>query len=236
MPTVSLPDRPSPFTFGIIVELIFLCGTFITGLVIAGAVGVTQARWNGKCILSMGVTCTMGTDLKWHYSFTSDGGLCHFCLNFQIACVLTSFVFAIYRILVLCYRKYNIAILRLVTAGIFTVYALLVLAEAAIITIGLNAFCDGLMNSCGVSFGKTCPQYQTWIDWIYDDGSSFYSTTLVAEVAAWISFVFWVALAVWSFVLFLKARRANRQMVLPPSSLTTPAAAAAPSTVTNKPV
>ncbi|XP_022093411.1 transmembrane protein 179B-like [Acanthaster planci] len=236
MPAVKLPSKPSAFSLGIIVEMMLLLGAFVSGLITAGAAGVTQSRFDGHCPLSVSVTCESvgSTQHEYKFHWTNDG-LCNFCVNLQIAGVVASFLFTLYRIIVLCYRKYNIGILRIVTTGAFSIYTILVLADAALITSGFNSFCNSLISACTVHSDKSCFDFQTFLNWsiIKVDGSSFYSTLRIAEVAAWISVLFWVALSIWNIVLFVSARRANRQMVLPPSSssLTT----AAPTAV-NKPL
>ncbi|XP_071808032.1 uncharacterized protein [Asterias amurensis] len=188
-----------------------LCATALTsGLVVASLAGRQTEAFAGDCVLGGNVIWTSHTVFELN---ANDPPRCIFIVGVQGLAACIAFINAMYRIFVLCCARLDLKIIRIILVPVYSIMSVLILAEAAILSHGLNNVCEGFRSLQVRTANYDCELFQQ-VDWHIYDGSGFYEDYSKAERAGWVSFLTWCAL-VGVGVLHCLAERPDSGIALP---------------------
>ncbi|XP_022088319.1 transmembrane protein 179-like isoform X2 [Acanthaster planci] len=146
--------------------------------------------FQGDCPLAGQVIWTSQTNFELG---ASDGLRCMYIVGIQAVAAAVAFVYVLYRVISLCCGRFDFSIMRIICVPLYSIMAILILGEAAVVSHGLNALCDGFRSLQVVTANYDCELFQQ-VNWHIYDGSGFYEDFSKAEKSGWVSFLAWVSL------------------------------------------
>lgn len=175
-------------------EVLLLFTAMSAGIVVAALVGRQHESFQGDCPLAGLVIWTSRTNFEINASDTSR---CLYIIGVQAMASCIAFVYSIYRVFAICCcGRCDSSVMRVICVPVYSIVAILILAEAAIMSHGLNSLCDGfrsLQFSIANTANYDCELFQQ-VEWHIYDGSGFYEDYIKAEASGWVSFMAWVCL------------------------------------------
>ncbi|XP_033108350.1 transmembrane protein 179B-like [Anneissia japonica] len=203
-------------TIVLILEIILLYASSLTGLSIAVFVGKTKNDFQGQCIL--------GADVKWNtssnfviYTDASNASKCAYCIGLHIVLLLFSLVYATYWLVTLMFKKEGVRIFQILSIVLYGIFTFLVFVQAGVLTRGLNRFCNGLTSGDMESHIESCQESQDIVRWRGLEGASFYNRLKKAETASWLAAVFWLIMLVLAAFRWIYEKR---QSSVPKNTIT----------------
>ncbi|XP_072171398.1 transmembrane protein 179B-like [Diadema setosum] len=191
-------------------EMILLVGVVGTSLASVITIALLKGDFEGGCPLYP--TISDGGDKV--FIVLNDVSNCNYVITFNAIALLAVILIGLPRAMELMKKKKSITgstIFQFVIVILCAVIALLALVSACIVTVGFKDLCDGMVSYYPYS---RCVDFQR-SEWEYYDGSNFYDYLSAAQVASWLSFLFWLLVGVASFLLLTFLRQTSRPESVP---------------------
>ncbi|XP_038054988.1 uncharacterized protein LOC119727200 [Patiria miniata] len=171
-------------------EVALLIMSVSSGIVVSVLVRRQLEAFAGECVLAGQVIWYSHT----HFELSpSDVPRCTYIIAVQAVAAAVAFTYGLYRVIAMCSERLDFPVMRVICIPVYSIMTVLTLAEAAILSHGLNEICGGFQGLNVVTTNYECATFQL-VDWHIYDGGGFYDDYSKAEISGWISFVAWVSL------------------------------------------